>query len=222
MSKLFIFVFFVFALALTNINPVNAQGPIRTRNSLFVYGDIRGGVCSTTDASVGVITANTPPETLLFNRTFRGQPNPQFCASVLNPDKSQMSLGQFDEASGRAAVKCIRKGTHSVLHFNGLRPHGVYSIWIVLLDSVPGPPIGVGGLGRNDPFDNGFTADANGVGQIARTTPEQDLSIFGHVGPCMLDAPFVLEMVYHADGLLSGGDPGPSYTWVVNAAFVYP
>jgi hypothetical protein len=220
MSKLVIFVFFVFAL--TFVNPANAQTPTRSREAHIAYDDVRAGACNAVISSVGIVTANTPNDALLFNRTYRGQPNPQFCDPLLNPDGTQMNLGQYTEVSGRAAVKCIKPGSHSVLQFNGLRPNGVYSIWIVLLDSVPGPPIGVGGIGRNGPYENGFTADADGVGQIGRTTPEQDLSIFGHVGQCMLDSPVVLELVYHGDGLLHGGDPGPGYTWVTNAAFIYP
>ncbi|NOT46322.1 MAG: hypothetical protein HOP17_01040 [Acidobacteria bacterium] len=199
-----------------------AQGPTRNRDLIPFYEDVRGGACSTTNGAVGAIMPNTPADTVLFNRTFRGQPNPQFCETVLNPDGSQMTLGQYTEVRGRSAVKCLRRGTHTVLNFTGLRPNGVYSIWIVQFDSVPGPPIGVGGIGRNGPYENGFTADADGVGQIGRITPEQDLSIFGHVGQCMLDSPFDLELVYHGDGLLHDGDPGPGYTWVTKARFVFP
>jgi hypothetical protein len=200
----------------------SAQAPKRDRDLIPFYEDVRGGVCSPTMSDVGLITANTPPETLLFNRSFRGQPDPHFCDPVLNPDQSQMTLGQYNAATGRSSVKCIRTGTHAVLAFNGLRPNGVYTIWIVLPDSVPGPPIGVGGLGRTSVSENDFVATSTGEGQIGRTTPEQDLSIFGHVGPCMLDAPFIYELVYHSDGLTHGGDPGPPNTWVTNARFFYP
>ena len=212
----------IVAVALMAAITVSAQDPTRNRELVLAYDDVRGGACSTTDASVGVITANTPPDTVLFNRTFRGQPMPNFCTPVLNPDGSHMTLDEYTTPKGKAAVKCIKKGTHSVLNFSGLRPNGVYSIWIVLPDSVPGPPIGVGGLGRTSVSENGFQADDTGVGQIGRITPEQDLSIFGHVGPCMLDAPFVFELVYHSDNLTHGGDPGPPNTWVTNAIFVYP
>lgn len=201
---------------------VVAQGPTRSRDLHISYGDIRGGTCSMTMPGVGMITPNTPPETPLFNRTFRGQPNPVFCDPVLNPDGSQMTLGQYITASGRAAVKCQRNGTHAVFSFDGLRPHGVYSIWIVLPNPLPGPPIGVGSLGRTLLSENTFTADDEGEGQIGRTTPEEDLSIFGHVGPCLLDAPLVFELVYHADNHTHGGDPGPPNTWVTNAVFLFP
>ncbi len=214
--------FYVSSLVLIATLAASAQQPDRKGEALVIYDDIRAGVCSALIGSIGMVTPKTPNDTILFNRTYRGQANPQFCEPLLNPDGSQMTLGQYSEISGRSAVKCIRRGSHSVMHFNGLRPNGVYSIWIVLFGAEPGPPIGVGGIGRDGPYENGFTADADGVGQIGRITPEQDLSIFGHVGPCMLDSPLVLEVVYHGDGLLHGGDPGPGYTWVTNAAFVYP
>ena len=201
---------------------VAAQGPTRSRDLIAFYEDVRGGACSATMPGVGLITANTSPQTLLFNRTFRGQPNPVFCDPVLNPDGSQMTLGQYTAVSGRAAVKCRQKGTHTVFSFDGLRPHGVYSIWIVLPNAVPGPPIGVGGLGRTPLSENSFTADDDGEGQIGRTTPEENLSIFGHVGPCLLDAPLIFELVYHSDNLTHGGDPGPPNTWVTNARFLFP
>jgi hypothetical protein len=208
--------------ALLSTTAALAQGPTRDRDLIPFYEDVRGGTCSTTMPDVGLITANTPPGTLLFNRTFRGQPDPIFCDPVLNPDGSQMTLGQYNAAVGRSAVKCIRNGSHSVLAFRGLRPNGVYTIWIVLPDSMPGPPIGVGGLGRTALNENSFVATSTGEGQIGRTTPEEDLSIFGHVGQCMLDAPLIFELVYHSDGQTHGGDPGPPNTWVTNARFLYP
>jgi len=218
-----IFTTIFFALAvLMSATAALAQGPSRDRDLIPFYEDVRGGTCSTMMSDVGLITANTTPDTLLFNRTFRGQPNPIFCDPVLNPDGSQMTLGQYNAVSGRSAVKCMRNGSHSVLAFRGLRPDGVYTIWIVLPDSMPGPPIGVGGLGRTARSENSFVATATGEGQIGRTTPEEDLSIFGHVGPCMLDAPLIFELVYHSDGATHGGDPGPPNTWVTNARFLYP
>jgi hypothetical protein len=199
-----------------------AQGPTRDRDLIPFYEDIRGGTCSTTMPNVGLITGNTPPSTLLFNRSFRGQPDPDFCHPILNPDSSQMNLGQFEAVRGRSSLKCITTGSHSVFTFTGLRPNGVYTIWIVLPDSMPGPPIGVGGLGRTPLNENTFTATSTGEGHIVRTTPEEDLSIFGHVGDCLLDEPLVFELVYHSDGTTHGGDPGPPSTWVTNARFLFP
>jgi hypothetical protein len=199
----------------------SAQAPTRDHSLVPFYEDVRAGVCSETMPGVGMITAVTAATEVLFNRTFRGQPMPQFCDPVLNPDGSQMTLGQYNTVSGRAAVKCLKSGTHTVLHFSGLRPGGVYTIWIVELDSMPGPPLGVGSLGNNLGTQNSFVADDTGVGQIVASTPAEDLSIFGHIGQCMLDSPFLFEMVYHSDGMTHGGDPGPPNTWVTNARFLF-
>jgi hypothetical protein len=220
MKKNTTFAFCMAAIALMAASAAIAQAPSRTHDLVPFYEDVRGGVCSTMNGSIGEIGPSTPASTLLFNRTFRGQPNPQFCAPVLNPDGSQMTLGQYTTIRGSSAVKCIRRGSHSVMNFTGLRPGGVYTIWIVVPDSVPGPPVGVGALGSSVD-QNTFVADSTGAGEIARTTPEQDLSIFGHVGACMLDAPLLFELVYHSDGLTHGGDPGPPDTWVTNARFFY-
>ena len=118
-------------------------------------------------SSVGLITANTPPDTVLFNRTFRGQPDPHFCDPVLNPDHSQMTLGQFNGVTGRAAVNCNRNLTRSMLNFRNLRGSGVYTIWIVSYETFSGPPNGVGGLGRTGVNENAFLANRNGEGESA-------------------------------------------------------
>jgi hypothetical protein len=115
---IFTTIFFVLAV-LMSATAALAQGPSRDRDLIPFYEDVRGGTCSTTMSDVGLITANTTPDTLLFNRTFRGQPNPIFCDPVLNPDGSQMTLGQYNAVSGRSAVKCMRNGSHSVLVFAG-------------------------------------------------------------------------------------------------------
>src|SRR5205823_1832133 len=157
---------------------------------------IRAGACSQTDASVGVVTPSTPSDALLYNRTFRGQPNPQFCAVINDPDGSQMTLGQFRAAMGNASVKCVRSGSLAVLHFSGLRPAGIYSAWIVVLPFNPDPQ-GVGSLGVTALSNNVFVADDTGEGQISRITPAEDLSVFGSVGPCLLDNPLQIHLVYH-------------------------
>ena len=82
-------------------------------------------MCSTMDPNVGVITAATPREALLYNRNFVGQPNPVFCIRpALNPDGSQMTLSQFNRASGRAIVNCFQSGTLALLSFSGPGPMG--------------------------------------------------------------------------------------------------
>ena len=212
----------ILALVVVAVCTATAQGPTRTRELVTTYDDVRAGVCSTTMPAVGQVAANTPASALLFNRTFRGQPDPDFCHPLLNPDGSQMTLGQYVTPSGRAALDCQRRGTHSVMHFSGLHPNGTYTIWTVIPDTVPGPPVGVGSLGRTGVNENTFVATDLGEGEITARTPEEDLSIFGHVGQCMLDAPVVFELVYHADNQTHGGDPGNPNSWVTNAIFIFP
>ena len=209
-------------LAAIAVVAVHAQGPTRTRDLFITYDDIRAGACSTVNPAMGQVAANTPASALLFNRTFRGQPDPDFCHPLLNPDGSQMTLGQYVTPGGRASLDCQKRGTHSVMHFSGLHPNGTYTIWIVIPDTVPGPPVGVGSLGSTGADQNTFVATDLGEGDIAARTPGEDLSIFGQVGPCMLDAPVVFELVYHADNQTHGGDPGNPNSWVTNAVFIFP
>ena len=83
----------------------------------------------------------------------------------------------------------------------------------------PGPPLGVGALGRRQLGENTFLADEAGNGEINKTTPEEDFSLFGHVGPCLLNAPFLFTLVYHSDGLTHGFEPGAPETAVENLVF---
>src|SRR5436190_12076744 len=221
MNKNTFFTICIAVTALTAATLAGAQAPSRNPHLIPFYEDVRAGVCSSTMPAVGMVTASTPLDAVLFNRTFRGEPMPHFCDPVLNPDGSQMTLGQYNTVSGRASLKCIRRGPHGVFEFNGLRPGGVYTIWTVELPSTPGPPLGVGEFGRTGADENSVVADETGAAELSAITPEEDLSIFGHVGPCMFDAPFLFEVVYHSDGMTHGGDPGPRNTWVTNARFLF-
>jgi hypothetical protein len=216
-SKLTISTICVIALTLIASIAANSQAPTR-RSSTVAYGDIRAGTCSATDSSVGAVNSSTPSDAVLFNRTFRGQPNPNFCLPVLNPNGSQMTLGQFASVSGQSAVKCINAGSHTIVGFSGLRPGGVYTVWNVLLDPMSPGPVGVGGIGGSG---NSFVADDNGEAQIVRTTAGGALSFFGVAGPCLLDSGFILELLYHSDGNTYGPTPGPLNTIVANADFFY-
>ena len=216
-SKQTVAIFSVTALMLISAIAAISQAPAR-RSASVAYGDIRAGACSTTDGSVGVVTSGTPGNAVLYNRTFRGQPDPNFCAPVLNPNGSQMTLDQFASVSGASSVKCINTGSHTVVNLSGLRPGGVYTIWNVLFDPLSPGPVGVGGIGGSG---NSFVADDNGEGQISRTTVAGPLSFFGVAGPCLLDSGFVLELLYHSDGNTYGPTPGPLNTIVANARFFY-
>ncbi len=214
----------VVAAALMWMAVAKADGPVRNDNLIPFYNDVRGPMCSTTDPAVGMITALTPLDTPLFDRTVRGNPPPTpFCNPVLAPDGHQVTLGEFKALEGSAAVKCIDTGTHSFIHFSGLQPKGVYSVWLVLVNPNPPPPfIGVGTLGITALSENHFVASEAGEGEISRITPEEDLSVFGHVGPCFLDSPVQVHLVFHIDQQTHGFVPGPLNTWVVNARFLFP
>jgi hypothetical protein len=82
-------------------------------------------------------------------------------------------------------------------------------------------PQGVGSLGDTTLSNNGFVADDTGEGQISNITPAQNLSLFGSVGPCLLDGEFQLHLVYHSDQTTHGPEPGPPPTWIVNGIFAF-
>jgi hypothetical protein len=195
--------------------PVSVKAAVHNHNLVPFLRDVRGPMCSTADPALGAITANTPLNALLFNRTG--------CGPVLAPDGHQLTLREFTGVQGNASVRCISMGTRSVLHFSGLVPNQVYTVWLFLVN--PNPPfdyLGAGSLGRTDPTENFFTADADGEGQISRTTPAQMLSAFGNVGPCFLDDVVEIHLVYHTDEMTHGRLPGDSNVWVVNARFFFP
>ena len=195
----------------------NAEAPIRNDNLIPFFMNVRGGSCDVMNPAVGMITSTTPANTPLFNRNALG---PITCVPVLAPDGHHLTLGEYTTVKGTASVKCINKGTHSVLHFSGLVPNGVYSLWLILFDG--STFVGAGALGPTNPIENSFTATPSGQGQLSVTTPEQDLSIEGHVGACWLDVPVELHLAFHSDNQTHGAVPGPTETWVVNARFFFP
>ena len=161
--------------------------------------------------------------TLLFDR--RGH------TPILAPDGHQITLGEYNTASGWAHVKCITSGTHTVFHMTGLIPNGVYTIWVLTFKSPgfpsPGPNkflnlIGNGALGAPDGSENAFVATEDGTASLSVTMPAERLSLFGSVGNC-LGSEFEAHLVaaYHSDGLTHGGSPGNPSTWVVQFGFPF-
>jgi len=165
-----------------------------------------------------MITSTTPANTLLFNHNDNG---PIACTPVLAPDGHQLTLGEFVTVKGTATVKCTNTGTHSVLHLSGLQPKAVYTAWLIFVDP-SGVLLGAGALGTSNSIENSFTASSSGEGQLAVTTPAQDLSIFGQVGACWLDVPAEVHLVLHSDNQTHGPLPGPTDTWIVNGRFLFP
>jgi hypothetical protein len=126
----------------------SAEAPIRNDNLTFFFMHVRDGSCSLTDPAAGMITSTTPANTLLFNSNNNG---PITCNPILAPDGHHLTLGEFTTVKGRASVKCINTGTHSVLHFSGLMPNGVYTAWLILVS--PSGDVGAGALGTNNPIE---------------------------------------------------------------------
>ena len=180
------------------------------------------------DASGARPTSTTLPGTLLFDkrRYFPLIPNP-----VLAPDGHQITLGEYNMVSGWADVKCIKKGTHVVMHLQGLIPNGVYTIWVLTFKSpgfnptLPNPFVnlnGNGALGAPDGSQNAFKAGSDGTAELSVVMPAESLSNFGSVPNCLGDV-YETHIVaaYHSDQLTHGGSPGNPATWVVQFAFPF-
>ncbi len=166
----------LFAAALMWATIGRTEAPVRNDNLIPFYRDVRGPGCDPTNGAVGMITATTPLNTPLFNQRTGMPVPPAPCNPVLAPDGHQMTLGEFKAVVGRAVVKCINQGTHSALHFSGLQPNGVYTVWVFTVNPTPPPPyLGAGTLGRTELSENHFIASEAGEGQISRTTPEEDV-----------------------------------------------
>ena len=202
-----------------------AEAPVRNDNLVPFYRDVRGPGCNPTNDAMGMITASTHPDTLLFNHN-RGPAGtaPASCDPVPAPDGHQLTLEEFKAAEGRVVANCIQSGTHTAIHFSGLLPKATYTVWLFVVNPSMPPPLylGAGTLGRTERSENSFTTSEDGEGQISLTTPEEDLSAFGHVGSCFLDSTVEVHLVYHSDGQAHGPLPGPIDAWVVNARFFFP
>jgi hypothetical protein len=190
-----------------------AQAPVRSDNLILSYTEIRAGECSATDPNIGIVTSSTPPGSLLYT---------VFCDPVVAPDGHQLTLGEFQAARVRSSVKCTGAGTLSVLHFSGLEPKGTYTVWLFWGKNSAGDFTAIGALGTTVPIENFFTTSEAGEGQLSVTTPAETLSVFGTVGPCLLNAPFELHLVYHINGQTYGPVPGPAQTWITVGILLFP
>src|SRR5713226_8721201 len=184
---------------------------------------VRTSACNPAKPMAGMITPNTPSETLLFN--VAAPTGATSCPPVLAPDGDQITLGEFRQADGRVLVKCINTGTLSVVHFSGLIPKGTYSVWqFIFANGASMPRTAAGAAGDNGitgAIQNFFTASEAGEGQLSVTSPPGPLSAEGTLNGCWLDNPLVrLELVYHIDGATHGSRPGPMDTWVFQAVFL--
>lgn len=179
------------------------------------------------DAGGGLIDpASTDPATPLYE--------PRALQPVVAPDGHHVTWGLFASVEGRISVKCVRGGTHVVLHVSNLIPHGVYTTWNVTFgpsgftgefDSSGNPVnlIGVGPGGPNDGSRSEFTASATGRASISTITPAGELGTLGSIGGCALTDEFEWHVVglYHIDGQSHGTSLGPDGTMAEQFAFVF-
>ena len=188
-----------------------AAAPARTSTVDHVLFFVRGG-----PPMFPALSLSSPASTLLWDR--RGhQP-------VIAPDGHQVTLGEWITPTGRASVKCIEGGTHTVLHYSDLLPNATYTVWQLAFASpgFQGSPganlIAIGALGPNDGSGNVFHTSAAGEGELSAVTPAGPLSIMGSLGACALDE-FEVHYVaaYHFDGQTWGRFPGPAGTFAEQA-----
>jgi hypothetical protein len=180
-----------------------------------------------------LITEDSPPDTPLYaSRT--GLP-------AVAPDGHHLTAGEWLQASGRASAKCTPDGTHVVMHFSGLIPKGVYTIWLVIFDG-PFPAasdtkpfpfgnlVGAGALGDPDGSGNGFQASASGEAQLSVMVPTGLLSWSGpaflnhyyDVQGCLLDEiAFHMLALYHFDGQEYGPVPGFEHGGAEQIGFIF-
>jgi hypothetical protein len=170
------------------------------------------------DQDGNAITADTSTDTLIFESR-AGNP-------VTAPDGHQLSLAEFNAAQGAVAVKCVRAGTRTSLHMNGLIPNAQYTIWLNVFgsDGSAAGMIGAGALGS----DNGVTqnvvlSDQDGEAEITALNPGGMLSGQGSVGACWTSSEAELHVVgiYHIDGMSHGPVPGPDGSYIEQFAFQF-
>lgn len=83
--------------ALLSLTALPAKAAVHDHNLVPFLGDVRGPTCSATDPTVGIITAETPLDTPLFNRTFRGGLGSPACSPVLDPNGNQLPVLGSDD-----------------------------------------------------------------------------------------------------------------------------
>jgi hypothetical protein len=222
-----------FSLALIGISALSAvssraERPLRQDESVANIGLFR---------TFGDSTGATPTSdsTLLFT-TGAACPPPNSLTPILAPDGHQVTWGEWNDVDGRASVKCVRQGSHVVVHLSGLIPNGQYSAWIVAFKppgfntdpTLPNPPaanaVTAGPLGPQDGSENGFVADDDGEGQISGILPPGPMSLLHLVAfdGCLEDyAEFHVHIAYHLDGMTHGPVQGPPCSWAVQRIFIF-
>jgi hypothetical protein len=121
--------------------------------------------------------------------------------------------------AGVVTARCVEGGTLYALHFTGLNPKAVYTVWGIVFTGGPNG-IAVGSLGQPDGSQNVFRASAAGAAQFSLFVPGGGQTSFGLLGvpgfdtgswpACMLGEGLLI-VDGHTDGLTRGGVPGSGY-----------
>lgn len=165
--------------------------------SAFFDNSIHGEI---TDATGSLVTPGTNPAIPVYAKEWLGGSG---MLPIVTPVGTNVTLGEWLEAEGVGKVTCVNKGTLYNLHFSGLIPKGVYTVWNFTAT-------GAGALGAADAIQNAFTASASGEGQISVLVPAGAPMSFGGVMPaCSLDGGIFMVLNYHIDQMTFVGNPGP-------------
>ena len=145
---------------------------------------------------------------------------------ILAPDGHKLTMGEFNDASGKAAVTYLHEGTKIEINLQGLIPNGIYSISILTfklpgLHGSFGNPIGRGTLGLNGGNEHIFTAASDGTASLSAIVYAQSLSGFGSVGNCLCSEYEIQLLAAFQSGNTLNSDLGNPDSWVNQFAFQF-
>lgn len=149
---------------------------------------------------------------------------------IMAPDGHQVTLSEWQTATGSATVFCKDGTTVYQMQFNGLIPNGVYTIWNFLLTRPLAPTDGIDfsvDINGNGALGNGtlnsLVASDTGAASLEVTVGEGPLSMFGMQPSCAITSVpgFILVINYHIDGQTHGSIPGPDKDDVAHLLFYF-
>ena len=94
---------------------------------------------------------------------------------IIAPDGHHVMWGEWAAADGQAAVKCVKKGSHVVVHLSGLIPNGQYTAWI--------PVFKAPGYNPATFPENVVAAGALGLQEAAKTASSPTITARGKFPP---------------------------------------
>jgi hypothetical protein len=143
---------------------------------------------------------------------------------LIAPDGHHITLAEWQQAEGRALMKCGRNGAHVVVQLTGLIPNGVYTVWVATFQAPGLTPdfanmTGLGALGAPDGSGNVILASPQGTAALSVFHPPGDLSMFGSTDCLSDEFEVVLWLPLHLDGQTYGPVPGDECTLGFQGAF---